>query len=254
LENKKANKKFFGIDFAHLRLDGYRNINELYPQRDRLHACETLFGDFDTEVMLLAQDAANYDSLRELKECEPTKNPFRHGENVKTNVNLFGLMSPYFDLGSYSQPNSSKCGLYYANAVWLLKDTKNMSGSIVLEKEIFQRCNEVFDATISNLNKLRLIITMGEKAFQFLKNRYPEDITTNWPEAALTGGVNKFTHNGREYLMASIYHPGALGVKSRSFKQGVVGKGAGAAGLKLIEEDLKKIFAKYALIKNSVVK
>lgn len=253
MKNKTANK-FFGIDFAHLKVDGYRNINELYPQYDQLHACETLFGDFDAEVMVLAQDAANYDRLRELKEREPAKNPFRHGEKVKTNINLFRLMSPYFDLGDYSQPNSSKCGLYYANAVWLLKDTKNMSGSIALEKEVFQKCNEVFDATISNLKNLKLIITMGEKAFHFLKNRYPKDINANWSEVALKGGVDKFTHNGREYMMASIYHPGALGVKSRSLKQGVVGKGAGATGLKLIEGDLKKIFTKFALIKNNILK
>jgi hypothetical protein len=69
--------KKYGVDFEHLNLEGYRNINELYKQDSQLHACETLFGDWNAEVMVLAQDAANFNTLKKLIDAD-NKNPFRH--------------------------------------------------------------------------------------------------------------------------------------------------------------------------------
>jgi len=33
--------KKLGIDFENVKVEGYRNINELYKQHTQLHACET---------------------------------------------------------------------------------------------------------------------------------------------------------------------------------------------------------------------
>ena len=131
--------KKFGIDFEDVNLEGYRNINELYKQHNQLHACETLFGDWDAEVMILAQDAANFNTLKKMAE-NSIGNPFRHSPENKTNCNLYKVMKSLnlYDLGPYEIPNNKKCGLYYANAIWLA--FPQFSRQILLSKSEWEKC------------------------------------------------------------------------------------------------------------------
>jgi hypothetical protein len=242
-------KKYFGIDFKHLKVEGYRNINKIYPQTNQLHACETLFGDWNAKVMILAQDAANFETLDLLLKKNPKENPFRHGEKVKTNLNLFNLLkkTKHFDLGDYLKPNNKKCGVYYANAVWLLKISNSMSGPIVNKEKVFDASKEVIKATLFNLNDLKLIITLGREPFLFLKEVFKNEIMGEWPEVVLKRKLNKFNYQGKEYLVGSIYHTSNRGVISRANKNGFIGKNSKTKGEDLCLEDLREIFSKAKL-------
>ena len=155
-----ATKKF-GIDFEQLKLEGYRNINELYKQDSQLHACETLFGDWNAEVMVLAQDAANFNTLKKLIDAD-SKNPFRHSPTNNTNKNLYNILFSLnrFDIGEFCKPNNRNCGLYYANAIWLLKESDSMSGAITNQKDAYKVNKCIFEATLNNLPNLKLILTL----------------------------------------------------------------------------------------------
>ena len=242
-------KKYFGIDFKHLKVEGYRNINEIYPQYNQLNACETLFGDWNARVMILAQDAANFETLDLLLKKNPKENPFRHGEKVKTNLNLHNLLraTKHFNLGDYSRPNSKNCGVYYANAVWLLKISHSMSGALVNKEKVFDASKEVIKATLFNLNNLNLIITLGREPFLFLKEVFKNEIMGEWPEVVLKRKLNKFNYQEKKYLVGSIYHTSNRGIISRANQNGFIGKNSKKKGEELCLEDLREIFSKAKL-------
>ncbi len=241
--------KTYGIGFKDVSIKGYRNINELFSQCDQLHACETLFGDFDAKVMVLAQDTANFKKLKLLHKENPRRNPFRHGEDVKTNINLFGLLEfqKMFDLGEFKRPNNRKCGVYYANAIWWLKDSEDMSGAITNKKEVYRECKKVFEVTIQNLEKLQLIVTMGKEAFSFIKNCFPEEIKGKWPEVVINGELSHFEFGGKRYFVGPIYHPSDRGLIGRSRKGKNYGVSSFSRGFDLTCKDLHLIFNKAEL-------
>ena len=227
-----------GFDFKDLNLVGYKNINDLHPQKDQLHCCETLFGDPLAEVLLLAQDAADYPKFEALKLAD-SRNPFRHDPKWATNKNLFKYLSPYFDVGeSTERPNNSKCKLYYANAIWLLKQKGGAQGKIVNEVEALSICLPILKATIEGLPNLRLILALGEKAYktiQMLDRSLPP-----WAEIKCTEAV-KANIYGKEILVASTYHPGNRGKNNRVAYEKKLGSPSNANADALFAKDFKKI-------------
>jgi hypothetical protein len=240
-----ANKKF-GIDFASLKAEGYRNINELYKQNNQLHACETLFGDWDAEVMILAQDAANFNTLKQLK-ASSDENPFKHSPKNRTNKNLYEIIRSLeiFKTGEYDMPNNKKCGLYYANAIWLLKDTDGMSGSLTNTKEAYKENKKVFDATISNLPRLKLILTLGEHAFNFIKFCSGDQISIDWHQSVQKRKLSKAQIGNKSLLVGSIYHTSNRGMIARSRRDGYDGDNPCARGIAITKKDIKEIFSGY---------
>lgn len=239
-----ATKKF-GIDFEYLKLEGYRNINELHKQDSQLHACETLFGDWNAEVMVLAQDAANFNTLKKLIDAD-SKNPFRHSPTNNTNKNLYNILFSLnlFDLGTYEIPNNKKCGLYYANAIWLLKDSDGMSGSITKTQEAYIANRKVFDATVSNLPKLKLILTLGAHSFNFINFFYGNQISNDWHQSVQERKINEIKIGERNLLVGSIYHTSNRGMIARAKANGHSGKNSCSKGIEITKNDVKEIFSK----------
>lgn len=231
-------KRPVGFDFKDINVTGYKNINELHPQNDQLHCCETLFGDPLAEVLLLAQDAADYPKFEALKRVDG-RNPFRHDPKWATNKNLFHYLSPYFEIGeSTENPNNAKCKLYYANAIWLLKQKGGAQGKIVNEVEALNSCLPVLKATVKSLPNLRLIFALGEKAYktiQMLDSSLPP-----WAAIKCSESI-KANIYGKEILVASTYHPGNRGRNNRvAYEKKIGGYGDADA---LFAKDYKKILA-----------
>jgi hypothetical protein len=229
-------KRPVGFDFKDINVAGYKNINELYPQKDQLHCCETLFGDPLAEVLLLAQDAADYPKFEALKQADG-RNPFRHDPKWATNKNLFKYLSPYFEIGeSTEKPNNGKCKLFYANAIWLLKQKGGAQGKIVNEVEALNSCLPVLKATIKSLPNLRLIIALGEKAYKTVQML--DSSLLPWAAIKCAESI-KANIYGKEILVASTYHPGNRGKNNRVAYEKKLG-GAGDADA-LFAKDYKKI-------------
>lgn len=238
--------KKIGKDFAYIKLAGYKNINELFVQDSQLHACETLFGDWDSEVMILAQDAANFFTLKSLYEKD-NSNPFHHDYKNRTNVNLFELMLSLsrFNLSDYRIPNNRSCGLYYANAIWMLKDSKTMSGPITNKESAYKESAVIFKATLENLPKLKLIITLGQHSFNFIKYYFKNQVGTEWHSTVTNRKLHEVQSDGLSYLVGSIYHTSNRGMIARARCDGFTGKNSCTKGIQLTSHDLNQIFLNF---------
>lgn len=231
------------VHFEHIELDGYVNINRFHESFDQLHCCETLFGDYNAEVMLLGQDPGEYETFKELKDMNDP-NPYRHGPKRPTNIMLHKLMSPYFDVDNVLNSTKARnCGLYFANAIWLLRE-----GAGAKQKhppEAFEVCHEIFAATLNNLTKLKLIIVMGEDAHNYMKK-----VISNLPQklwdfvkrdTPIHGTVNHSMMEPRQLFVGAMYHPRAIGDRLKREKE--LNPDVKENGTDLTRHDLERMFA-----------
>jgi hypothetical protein len=198
------------LDFKHIEMDGYVNVNSLVdeldplnPIRDRLHMCETLFGDKSATVLILAQDGANEDRMRSTMGREGSAG-YRHGPDVKTNINLLRCLE-----GFSLSADPSRCGFFYANAIWLLKKTEGMSGAITDRHAVYDACTPVFWETVRGLEKLKLILCLGKQPYEFLR-RLNVDLEPNWRIISEAEKVQEFNLSGRALKVAVVPHPSPL--------------------------------------------
>ena len=249
LSARHESQKKVGFDFRHIQVDGYGNINTIYPQKTQLHACETLFGDFEAEVLLLAQDASDFESL-ENSYILNKLNPFRHSEKLETNKRLFEYTKPYFNVGDeFNSPNARSCGVYYANSIWLLKKTNGKSGQLKNLKNVFEKSIETFEATLDNLPKLKLIITLGKVPYKFLNYFLSKKNGTKytlgvWNDVIINREIIKIEIKSRQMLIGATYHPGSLGTIARARASNFSGVGCTSEGIRLIKEDFSSILEK----------
>ena len=180
----------------------YRNPNEFQSMSNRLHVCETLFGDFDAKVMVLLQDAADEETILIQKSLTPDT-PLRHGPKIGTNKKLVKWLGKFYPVDIEGR-NAKSCGLYYANAVWLIKKGGDISSPIYAQEAVLKACAPVLDATIGNLQNLELILAFGKSAYLALKQKF--SITESWEEAL---NNNVLIDVGRPFKIGAVIHPRA---------------------------------------------
>ena len=195
--------------FAHLKLEPeYGNINKIVTISDRLHMCETLFGDLNAKVMVLGQDGAHFGNMQALVAAECARG-YRHGENVRTNINLIECLSKYTRKRVDGSIDPKECGVFYANAVWLLKGGDGMAARLPRLMSVLRECAPVMKATIEGLPKLELIIAMGRVAYRSLRladNR----LNGNWQNLVENKTVCDANLFGKAVKVAAVLHPGPL--------------------------------------------
>lgn len=182
--------------------DWYRNPNEFQDMSNRLHVCETLFGDFNAKVMILLQDAADEETLVNQEKLTPG-NPLRHGPNIGTNKKLVKWFKDYFEV-DVEGSNAERCGIYYANAIWLIKKGSDISSPIYVQDKVLKACEPVLSATISNLKELKLILAFGKSAFLALKSKF--NIEESWENALKK---NSLINVGTNFKIGAVNHPRA---------------------------------------------
>ena len=203
-------------DFASIQCDGYKNINELVPDiHNQLHACETLFGDWDAQLLILAQDPANFAKIETLHRVEG-REAYRHDHALRTNITLQSCLSAYLrnvDTRRKIRRTNRNCGVFYANAIWLLKASDGMQGRLSNLDAVMKACDPVFSATLQALKNVKCIIAVGQKAYGFLSRHTPLD--PDWRNAALNSVVQYATIESREVLIGTTYHTGFSGSQNR---------------------------------------
>jgi len=203
MTNLKFGNSFLGIEKDKKDLTSwYLNPNEFQGMSNRLHVCETLFGDFNAKLMILLQDAADEETLLNQKKLTP-ENPLRHSPKIGTNKKLVKWFKEYFKV-DIEGSNAKECGIYYANAIWLIKKGGNISSPINLQNDVLEVCEPVLDATISNLKELKLILAFGKSAFLALKRKF--NIHESWEDALRK---NLLIDVGKGFKVGAINHPRA---------------------------------------------
>jgi hypothetical protein len=165
-------------DFRH---DGWLNIFELVPTTNHLYATETLYGNWDSRVLLLAKDACPADCIRKALEKGDSQ-PWRHskrGEGVgaRTNerlcrfVSLIPEIEPLYGSATanmlYDDPRTSRAlGRFYSGNLqiflqqvlsWVLKSMPGVEWIGCLGQEAWFLTCSVFDnsAAANNFKHFR---------------------------------------------------------------------------------------------------
>lgn len=135
----------------------YRNIFELIPDETRLFGTESLFGDWDGEVLLLAKDFAPSTLVQQrIRENDPR--PFRHSGKLgepgfRTNARLARFVS-----------STGQRFLYGSAMGGLLRNDNQLSGTLPAWSETRSYRKAVLTFTIQSMPNLRAIVCLGADA------------------------------------------------------------------------------------------
>jgi len=128
------------------RLPGYVNIYELVPQETRLFGTESLYGDWNARVLLLAKDFACSNLLHQRIAARDLR-PYRHEPTLRTNRALRRLADPLC-----TAPDAEHCGLLYGSALAsLCRDDGNMSGALPNRAAAIEFGSRALEFTLENM-------------------------------------------------------------------------------------------------------
>jgi hypothetical protein len=123
---------------------GFTNINDLFDlsAAEWLHPVQSLFGDWDANILILGQD---FNGLKNLINLEISK--IHHDTSFETNKNLINV---------FGKDTSAM----YANFFWFIKDgfaQENFS----IRKEVISANMPIFHATLQAMKNLTHIFPLG---------------------------------------------------------------------------------------------
>ena len=136
------------------RHPAYTNVYELIPDEPRLYGTESLYGNWDAPLLLLAKDFAPR-SLVEDRIAAGDPRPYRHEPRMRTNKNLVQLVSR---LGSNL--------LYGSAAASLLRNDGRVSGTLPRWSEVRTFAEQSLRFTLENMPNVRGIACLGEVAWR----------------------------------------------------------------------------------------
>ena len=165
-----------GIEFSDLRLAGYRNVNALFPQYDRVYGRETLCGDWNGTTLILSQDFQHTSELKRRLSEDSERNPFFHGQKRATRL-LCSLIEPKHEV-SIDGTTAKTCGAVIGDAIWLLRDTDVPDYRPTPEAAI-NVSRPVLLRTIEAMPNLDTILCLGRWAYYAALSAC--DVEGEWP-------------------------------------------------------------------------
>jgi hypothetical protein len=135
-------------------ISGYENAHVLCPRETRLYGTESLYGDWDGAVLLLAKDFAPSRIVHDrIRDGDPR--PYRHEKTMRTNRRLEGLAAPYEDQG-----------LLYGSALAnLLRADGMLSGTLPNRDAAIAYGAQVFQFVIEHMPNLTKVVCLGQDAW-----------------------------------------------------------------------------------------
>lgn len=143
------------------RTEGFTNIWELLPNEKHLYGTETMFGDWDAEVLILLQDFSTAGEIRR-RIAVGDPNPYRHDPSIMTNRRLLQYAGP---LATGDTPTT--CGLLYGSAlVGLLKEGEGLSAKYSKSPKVTEYTQRVLAWVTGKMPNLKVIACCGKEAWE----------------------------------------------------------------------------------------
>lgn len=143
------------------RAPGYTNIWELLPHEKKLYGTETLFGDWDGELLILLQDFSTRQEIEQRITAGDT-NPYRHDPDIKTNRRL-EVCAAHFSRGL----DPRTCGILYGSAlVGLLKEGDSLSSGLGKWHSVLAYAQEVLAWTLGQMPAVKMVACCGKVAWE----------------------------------------------------------------------------------------
>lgn len=192
-----------------LRADGWANIHDIVPAPPRLTGVDAFLGDRQAHTLILGKDCAPARAFRR-RVAAGHDDPYSHDPTLPTNLMLSEVLAHVGIDAPLDGSRASDCGLYYANAFYLLRDDNRFSGALPPADTAWAESQKVLAYVLASLPKLERIICMGSDAYERLANHLGLR-NTNWRRQVEERAP--FVANGcRVYAMS---HLGYFGVMSR---------------------------------------
>ncbi len=169
---------------------------------------DAFLGDTNAHTLVLGKDSAPARVFRRLV-AEGHSDPYRHDPELPTNLMLKQVLGAVGIDASLDGSTATTCGIYYANAYWLLRDDDRFSGPLTNAAEAFKQSRLVLEYMLSNLTRLERIVAMGADAYTALMNFY--GLSEHW-RANLQQRLHVVA-NGVKICASS--HLGYFGVRMR---------------------------------------
>ena len=132
----------------------YTNIYELLPKEKRLYGTESLYGDWDGELLLLAQDFSPK-KLLEDRLAKGDSNPYRHKRFMRTNCKIMEYTREF------------QHGILYGSALAGMLRNEETGGLPSYQHMMDDgHLQSILRFTIENMKKLRAIACLGEVAWE----------------------------------------------------------------------------------------
>lgn len=143
------------------RAPDYTNIWELLPNEKKLYGTETLFGDWDGELLILLQDfSTRKEVARRITVGDP--NPYRHDPTIRTNRRLEVLAAPFRKGGDHRT-----CGILYGSAlVGLLKEGDSLSSGLGRWHSVLEYAQKVLLWTLGQMPNVKKVACCGKIAWE----------------------------------------------------------------------------------------
>ena len=187
-----------------------KNIQQLY-------ATETLFGNWDGELLILAQDALPASSLKSVINSHTSKgesraNAWRHADKIqygdragwKTNQRIKDFLKLYAP---------SIQGVYGSATAHMLYDDGSESYSQDLRgyksKELQIHLIKVLKWVIDNMPNLRIILCLGSKAWNLAADASGSKLTKDYQNLRDTSNYKNVRISDRLLTIIPAYHPAA---------------------------------------------
>jgi hypothetical protein len=157
-----------------LQADGWVNIHDIIVQPPRLTAVDAFMGDPNAETLVLGKDSAPASLFAALAR-ERSPDPYRHDSTLPTNRMLHAILAHVGVDAPLDGSKARTCGVYYANAYWLLRGDGRFSGALPNPEQARAQSARVLAYILNSLPRLRRIIAMGKDAFAALMQFYNLD-------------------------------------------------------------------------------
>lgn len=216
-------------EIKRLSADSYKNIFDFRLGNENLFGTETLCGDWNGDLLVVAKDFAP-SVVIENRRVSGEDQPYHHDPAFPTNIRLVDLLNLNGREVTKEGQGNTKCGVLYMSACFLLRADGKVSGT--LPKGWEPSARYVLQFVLDKMPNLRKIACLGSDSFEFVTY-------------FLTGKKHSWRANliARKPVMSSEYaifpqsHTGSFGVLNRLSKQPFSKK------LAEIEEDWRSMFA-----------
>lgn len=138
---------------------GYTNALKLLRDESRLYGTESLFGDWNGRVLLLAKHFAPRSYLT--SDQPRADRPYSHALQSRTNAELVRRVD-HLQTGASPQT----CGLLYGSALaCLMRNDGEWSGALPEHERALEFGAEVLAFVLENMPRLRMVVCMGAEAW-----------------------------------------------------------------------------------------
>lgn len=138
---------------------------------------DAFLGDRNAHTLVLGKDSAPARVFRQLVNAKHP-DPYRHDPLLPTNQMLQQVLGVVGIDAPLDGSNANGCGVYYANAYWLLRDDDRFSGPLKNASQAFEQSRRILEYVLSSLTRLERVIAMGADSYAALMRFY--GLTEHW--------------------------------------------------------------------------